>query len=134
LYVQNPNLDLNPWKSEYSVNAEKHGFKFEDTLLEWSNENTPYKTYQNSVVRAEELISSLPSDKKGTIKSAAYMHLPNNINSSQSANEKFELIFKYNTYKELNDYYNSISLTTKIAKSLASNRYYNLFLNNNRNV
>lgn len=134
LYVQNPKLDLNPWKSEYSVNAEKHGFKFQDTLLEWSNENTPYKTYQNSVVRAEELISSLPSDKKGTIKSAAYMHLPNNIDSSQSANEKFELIFKHNTYKELNEYYSSIGLTTKIAKLQTANRYYNLFLNNNRSV
>ena len=134
LYVQNPKLDLNPWKSEYSVNAEKHGFKFKDSLLEWTNENTPYKTYNDSVIRAEQMISSLPASKKGTIKSAAYMHLPNNIDSKQSANEKFELIFKHNTYKELNDYYSSLGITTKIAKTQTANRYYNLFLNNNRDI
>ena len=47
LYVQNPQLDLNPWKSEYSVNASKHGFTFDDSLLNWTNEKSPYKNFKN---------------------------------------------------------------------------------------
>ena len=134
LYVQNPQLDLNPWKSEYSVNASKHGFTFDDSLLNWSNDKSPYKNFKNCVSKADELVASLPVDRAFTIKSAAYMHLPNNINSNQTANEKFEIIFKFRTYAELNNYYNSQGLSIAQAKKLTANRYYDLFLQNHRNI
>ena len=134
LYVQNPQLDLNPWKSEYSVNASKHGFTFNDSLLNWSNDKSPYKNFKNCVSKADELVASLPVDRAFTIKSAAYMHLPNNINSNQTANEKFEIIFKFRTYAELNNYYNSQGLSIAQAKKLTANRYYDLFLQNHRNI
>ena len=133
LYVQNAAIETNPWKSEYTVNAKKHGFTFEEgSMLNWENDNTPYKSFTNSVIRAEEMVSSLPQYRKGTIKSAAYMHLPNNLDNGGNAADRFERIFTFNTYKELNDYYSTFNLTASGARMQAAERYYNLFMQNNR--
>lgn len=132
LYVQNAKLDTNPWKSEYSVNADKHGFVFEEgSQLNWSNSNTPYGTFTNSVIRAEEMVKSFPDDKRGTIKSAAYMHLPVNIDSAMSSAEKFETVFKFSTYKELQAYHKSNGTTTNKARVNTANRYFDLFMKQN---
>lgn len=132
LYVQNKKLETNLWQSEYTMNPEINGFTFEEgSVLNWHNDNTPYKNFVASVHRAEEMVRSFPYEKKSTIKSAAYLHLPNNLALDMSANEKFEMIFKFNTYKELNEYHKSNGTTTNGARLATGQRYYQLFMNRN---
>lgn len=135
LYVFNPALDLNPWKSEYSINSSKYGFMFsQNSLMEWKNLNTPYKTFSNSVKKANELVLSFPEQYRSTIKSAAYMHLPNNIHQPINAADKFELVFECRTYSEYRALLKTTGHTTESAKQEAANKYYQLFLQNNRTV
>jgi len=125
-------LETNLWKSEYTINAEKHGFTYDsDRILDWKNANTPYGSFEASVRRTADMVASLPLSKKGTIKSAAYMHLPNNLDNGEPANSRFESIFKLGTYAELNTFYGLLGTTTKSAKLSTANRYYNLFIKNN---
>lgn len=132
LYVQNAAVDTNPWKSEYTINADKHGFKFEEgSLLNWSNSNTPYGTFRNSVERAEQMVKSFPDHKRGTIKSAAYMHLPANISGDMTSFDKFETVFKFSTYRELQSYHKERGTTTNKARLETANRYFDLFMKQN---
>ena len=135
LYVQNKLLDKNVWQSKYTDNPSLYGFTFEEgSLTNWSNKLCAYGNFQSCVKRAEELLASLPASKKGTIKSAAYMHLPNNLHLDLPAAEKFEIIFKHNTYRELNEFQKSLGYSTNKARDYTAQQYYNLFMINNSKV
>ena len=133
LYVFNKDLETNLWQSEYTKFPEKHGFKFNGTIMDWENENTPYKTFQNSVERVQQMVMSFSPEKRGTIKSAAYLHLPNNLDENISSSEKFEKIFKMNTYSELREFYKSRGTTLEKSRFDSADRYFKLFMKNNGN-
>ena len=133
LYVQNLELDKNPWKSKYTMNPEKYGFTFEkESLTNWENPRSPYKNFQNCVLRAEELLTNLHKEKKGTIKSAAYIHLPNNYPiTNMSPADKFETIFKFNTYNDYRAHLKSLGKSLNQIKDETAIRYFELFMKNN---
>ncbi len=130
LFVTNPAVDKNPWKSEFTINNKKHGFFFKNgSLLEWENQQTPYLNYKNTVSATQHFNTQLSKKKANSIKSAAYTHLPNNFGHSLDARCKFEEVFKCVTYDDykllLKDKYNT---NIEDSKKNTLNAYVEKFL------
>ncbi len=126
LMVSNPTHDKNIWQSEFAKNAASNSFSFEDETNNWTNPNTPFKSYKATESFTREVLNSMPPTKKNSIKSAAYIHLPNNIASldNRTASENFDKIFNLKTYSDYTSFLKENFNTTIDAARLSTTKKY----------